>query len=152
MDITYMHESSTAAGNGQPAAQSKLRELRQRAPLTAKVHRTICQSFAMPALCRSQLPEKRAYSWKLCVKWCQLPEKGAYSWKLSRLTWLVWDHLDTVSRKCKTTGILRWADFTLSHYLDPSLPHFCHTMNEKWPTDSVSHFCAEREGSYPLLK
>ena len=29
--ITYLHESSTAAGNGQPAAQSKLRELRQRA-------------------------------------------------------------------------------------------------------------------------
>ena len=98
-----------------------------------------CASYAKElaqlALCRSQLPEKRAYSWKL-----------------SRLTWLVWDHLDTVSRKCKTTGILRWADFTLSHYLDPSLPHFCHTMNEKWPTDSVSHFCAEREGSYPLLK
>ena len=42
-----------AASDGQPAAQSKLRELRQRAPLTANVHRTICQSFAMPALCRS---------------------------------------------------------------------------------------------------
>ena len=37
MDFTYLHKARIAAGNGQPAAQSKLRELRPRARATCFV-------------------------------------------------------------------------------------------------------------------
>ena len=37
-------------------------------------------------------------------------------------------------------------DFLARIDVEPSLPHFCHTMNEKWPTDICKPLFAESEG------
>ena len=77
----------------QSAAQSQLRELRQRAPLTAKVHWTVCWPFAMLALCRWR-PLKSPFFWpEACFpKW--RPDIEPFFWPI-----------------LKTTGIFRWAEF-----------------------------------------
>ena len=123
----------TAAGNGQPAAQSKLRELRQRARATCFVPLSTSRKkgLILEVMCE-MMSASRKRGLFLEVKPVNVTGLRSPGHSVQKMQ--------------------NNRNFTLSHYLDPSLPHFCHTINEKWPTDSVSHFCAEREGSYPLLK